>query len=130
MYQIANATAVQEMTSLLSIGDFSELCEVRPSTLRYWDEIGLLTPALRNAENGYRYYSLDQIVVISILQILHSLHIPLRSMLDIGKNPTPEQLRALCQSCDEQLEAKIAEMRANQEMLRSYAALIEDGQAA
>ena len=41
---------------MLSIGEFSKICQVSAKTLRYYDEIGLLRPEEINPENGYRYY--------------------------------------------------------------------------
>ena len=46
---------------MLSIGEFSNICQVSTKTLRYYAEIGLLEPSEVNPENGYRYYSIDQL---------------------------------------------------------------------
>ena len=46
---------------MLSIGEFSNICQVSTKALRYYDEIGLLKPSEINPENGYRYYSIDQL---------------------------------------------------------------------
>lgn len=46
---------------MLSIGEFSKICEVTTKTLRYYDEIGLISPSEINPENGYRYYSIKQL---------------------------------------------------------------------
>jgi DNA-binding transcriptional MerR regulator len=46
---------------MLSIGEFSNICKVSTKTLRYYDEIGLLKPSEINPENGYRYYSIEQL---------------------------------------------------------------------
>ncbi len=46
---------------MLSIGEFSNICKVSPKTLRYYAEIGLLEPIEVNPENGYRYYSIEQL---------------------------------------------------------------------
>ena len=42
---------------MLSIGEFSNICQVSTKTLRYYAEIGLILPDEINPENGYRYYS-------------------------------------------------------------------------
>ena len=42
---------------MLSIGEFSKICQVSTKTLRYYAEIGLILPDEINLENGYRYYS-------------------------------------------------------------------------
>lgn len=46
---------------MLTIGEFSNICRVSTKTLRYYAEIGLLMPNEINPENGYRYYSIDQL---------------------------------------------------------------------
>lgn len=45
---------------MLAIGEFSKICGVSTKTLRYYDEIGLIRPVEINTENGYRYYSIEQ----------------------------------------------------------------------
>ena len=46
---------------MLSIGEFSNICQVSAKTLRYYAEIGLLEPSEVNPENGYRYYVIEQL---------------------------------------------------------------------
>jgi len=49
---------------MLSIGEFSRLCMVTTKTLRHYDLIGLLKPKELNNENGYRYYSVEQLGIM------------------------------------------------------------------
>ena len=51
---------------MFRIGDFSRLCRVPVSTLRYYADIGLLEPAQVDRFTSYRYYTLDQFPVASI----------------------------------------------------------------
>lgn len=46
---------------MLTIGEFSNICRVSTKTLRYYAEIGLILPDEINPENGYRYYSINQL---------------------------------------------------------------------
>ncbi len=46
---------------MLKIGEFSNICKVSTKTLRYYAEIGLILPDKIHPENGYRYYSTDQL---------------------------------------------------------------------
>ena len=46
---------------MLTIGEFSNICRVSTKTLRYYAEIGLILPDEINPENGYRYYSIEQL---------------------------------------------------------------------
>ena len=52
---------------MLSIGEFSKICKVSTKTLRYYDEIGLINPSKINQENGYRYYSIEQLETMLLI---------------------------------------------------------------
>ena len=55
----------EEKTSdtLYKIGMFAAMNHITVKTLRFYEEQGLLMPALTNQENGYRYYTLAQMAV-------------------------------------------------------------------
>lgn len=57
---------------MLSIGEFSKICRVSAKTLRYYSEIGLLLPDEINPENGYRYYSINQLETMLFINRLKS----------------------------------------------------------
>ena len=42
-------------------------------TLHYYDHIGVLKPALRNPDNGRRYYSFDQVYKLSSIRFMRKL---------------------------------------------------------
>ena len=46
---------------LISIGNFSKICSVSVKTLRYYDKIGLVKPAMVDNITGYRYYDEEQL---------------------------------------------------------------------
>lgn len=62
---------------MLSIGEFSKICSVSTKTLRYYAEIGLLIPDEINPENGYRYYSIEQLETMLLINRLKSYHFSL-----------------------------------------------------
>jgi len=45
----------------LMSGEFARRCRLPVSTLRYYDKIGLLTPAVVDPSSGYRHYTPDQL---------------------------------------------------------------------
>ena len=71
---------------MLSIGDFSKICNVSTKTLRYYAEIGLILPNEINNENGYRYYSIEQLETMLFIKRLKSYNFSL------------EQIKAILQS--------------------------------
>ena len=50
--------------TLYKIGMFAAMNHVTIKTLRFYEEQGLLIPALINQENGYRYYTLSQMAAL------------------------------------------------------------------
>lgn len=50
---------------MFKIGEFSKLTQVSVRMLRYYDEMGLLTPAEIDTWNGYRMYSAEQISILN-----------------------------------------------------------------
>lgn len=68
---------------MLSIGEFSNICKVSTKTLRYYAEIGLLTPREVNPENGYRYYSVDQLEKMLFINRLKAYSFSLEEIKEI-----------------------------------------------
>ncbi len=62
---------------MLSIGDFSNICKVSTKTLRYYAEIGLILPEEINPENGYRYYSINQLQTMLLIKRLKAYNFSL-----------------------------------------------------
>lgn len=65
---------------MLSIGEFSKVCEVSTKTLRYYEEIGLIIPDEINSENDYRYYSVRQLQKMLFINHLKSYHFSLEEI--------------------------------------------------
>lgn len=57
---------------MLTIGEFSNICKVSTKTLRYYAEIGLILPDEINPESGYRYYSINQLEKMLLINRLKS----------------------------------------------------------
>lgn len=55
------------------IGMFSKLGRVTIKTLHHYDEVGLLTPAHVDEENGYRYYTTDQLFRLNEIVALRQM---------------------------------------------------------
>lgn len=68
---------------MLSIGEFSNICKVSTKTLRYYAEIGLLLPSEINPENGYRYYSVEQLETMLFINRLKTYKFSLEEIKTI-----------------------------------------------
>jgi DNA-binding transcriptional MerR regulator len=76
---------------LVSIREFSDFTGVKQSVLRYYDAIGLFQP-LERGENNYRYYSLEQIQTIKLIDTLRTLNVPLKKIEEIMEFRNPEKM--------------------------------------
>ena len=117
------------MNPLLPIKEFSEMCGVTVSTLRYWDELGLLSPARRNGDTRYRYYSPNQVMTAGLLESLVKLDIPLKTFAEAYRETAPECFLGLFRDCDRRFETEIAKLYAMKAILRNYASLMEESQS-
>lgn len=68
------------MENLLSIGEVAKIRNVNVQSLRYYEKLGILIPAHINPETGYRYYSLEQIMILDTIILCVDLGIPLKDL--------------------------------------------------
>ena len=64
-----------------TIGQMAELCNVSAKQLRHYDANGILAPARRDPQSGYRFYTENQIEEILLIQEMHAIGLSLK---DIG----------------------------------------------
>lgn len=70
------------MKDFFTIGEMSKLFNIKITTLRYYDEIGLLKPQYTNGETKYRYYSTQQFERLNSIKYLRALGVPISELLD------------------------------------------------
>ena len=81
------------MKQYFKIGEISKLYQISVDTLRYYEELGLLTP--KRGENGYRLYRLNDIWRLNVIRDLRGLGFPMeriREYLNDRSIHTTEQL--------------------------------------
>lgn len=71
---------------MFRIGDFSRIARVSARLLRFYDEIGLLTPARADSQTGYRYYTVAQLSDLNRILVLKELGFSLEQVRDIVKS--------------------------------------------
>lgn len=92
----------QEKTSdtLYKIGMFAMMNHVTVKTLRFYEEQGLLMPALIHPETGYRYYTLSQIAMLHQITALKLAGFTLEEIVRINSGADEEAvLLKKSQSC-------------------------------
>lgn len=76
---------------MLSIGEFSKISNVTTKTLRYYDEINLIKPAIVK-DNGYRYYNVLQLKDILLINKLKHYMFSLDEISKVLKSPYDDLL--------------------------------------
>lgn len=81
---------------MLRIGEFSRLSQVTVKTLRYYDEIGLLTPAHVDPLTNHRSYQAEQLPRIHRIVALKELGLSLEQIaLMLDDSPDVEKMRGM-----------------------------------
>ena len=81
----------------MHIKEFAKLTGVSVRTLHYYDEIGLLKPALVDAQNGYRFYDENSLLRMQEILFYRELDFPLKSILEILSSPDYDKQKALAE---------------------------------
>ena len=115
------------MKDMLTIKEFSKLSGIEQTTLRYWDDIGLFTPAKRNPENNYRYYSPEQIISVNFITVLSDLNIPLKTISELEKTRTPESIVNLIEQQEQRLDMEMRKIREQYTIMHTRLELIKYG---
>lgn len=75
-----------ERKNLFPIGEVSKLFHISVSSLRHYENIGLLTPEYVSPDSGYRYYGTEQFEILNTIRYLRALDMPLSEIEDFLKN--------------------------------------------
>ena len=95
---------------MLKIGVFSKFSQIPVSVLRYYDEIGLLSPAHTDAETGYRYYRTEQLSDVNRIIALKNLGLPLNQIQHLmNENISVSEIRGILLLRKSQIEQSIEE---------------------
>ena len=93
--------------TLYKIGMFAAMNRVTVKTLRFYEEQGLLMPALIHPETGYRYYTLSQMAVLHQITALKMAGFTLEEIVRINSGADEQEVLLKKKS---ELLIKIAEL--------------------
>lgn len=68
--------------TLFQIGEVMKIMGITRKTLRVYEDMGLLTPAVQDEESGYRYYSADNMTQIRAIRSLQMLGLSLKEVAE------------------------------------------------
>ena len=96
------------MEARFTVGEMARLGGVSKQTLIYYDREGVFRPSLVDPDNGYRYYTADQLEILDSVLLLREMGVPLREIRAHMEAPTAEEtielLRGQRRTAEEKLE--------------------------
>jgi DNA-binding transcriptional MerR regulator len=105
------------------IGLFSKISKTSIKTLRYYDEIGLLKPAQIDRDNGYRYYTSDQLFTLHRIVAMRQIGLSLEEVAAVLKS---KQVEDVLEQRKAEIETQLEELR--DQLSRLYHYLLEMGE--
>jgi DNA-binding transcriptional MerR regulator len=120
---------------LLKIGDFAKIAGTNLRTLRYYEELGLLSPAQRS-QGGFRYYRQTDLNRLNMIRDLQELGLHLDRIRDLMSTRDAAEdrvvfLRRVREALDEQdrlLRERIAGLEEQRSRIAAAASKISDCQ--
>lgn len=111
---------------MLTISQFSKLSDTSRKLLIYYDNNGIFHPEFTD-ENGYRYYSFDQLRYYFRICVFKELGMPLKEISNYLQNYSPEKEVDILKQQDDILAKKIRELTSSRDMLHSRLERLKDG---
>lgn len=106
---------------MFRIGDFSRLCMVPTSALRYYDEQGLFKPMQVDPLTGYRYYSAMQLPRLNRLLALKDMGLSLEQIARLlDEDLTPEQIRGMLKIKQVELQQQVKDGQKRLERIKVW----------
>ncbi len=99
---------------MFRIGEFSRIAQVSGRLLRYYDEIGLLSPDFTDPQTGYRYYSANQLPRLNRILVLKELGLSLEQVARLlDQQTSTEEIRGMLTLRKAQIERTVQEEMAH-----------------
>lgn len=111
---------------MFKIGEFSRVCRVPVSALRYYADIGLLQPSHTDPFTGYRYYSAAQLPRLNRILALKELGLSLEQITAMLNDAlSADEIRGMLRLKKAEMQQQVAEQQARLDRLEARLRLIE-----
>lgn len=111
----------------MKISEFAQVTGITRRNLLFYDEIGLLSPAMIDENNHYRYYTYQQIDTANVINVLRETGMPLKKIKEYLRGRSPEKLIRMLDTQKKCVQEKIAVLLQTVGMLDTRIELTEQG---
>ncbi|MEA4846004.1 MAG: MerR family transcriptional regulator [Clostridiaceae bacterium] len=114
----------------MKISEFAQVTGIARRNLLFYDKIGLLSPAMIDENNKYRYYTYHQIDTANVITVLREIGMPLKEIKEYLYRRSPEKLIYLLETQKRIVQEKIKMLIQISDMMDTRIDLIEKGLSA
>lgn len=114
--------------NLFPIGEVSKMFHISVSSLRHYENIGLLTPKYISRESGYRYYGTEQFEVLNTIRYLRALDMPLSEIEDFLKNKDTSAIEKKLLQQKQVVQEKERELKRIEQKINNRLSWLADAQ--
>ena len=111
--------------ALLSIGKMAALNQISVSTLRLYDEKGLLTPCYIDPKTGYRYYNINQNARLDMIVYMKELGMSLAEIAQVLQKEDISLIEEILSKKNEQLHQQMRQLKARHDAVERAILSIE-----
>lgn len=116
----------KNLKNYFTTGEFARLCNVKKHTLFHYDQIGILCPEIV-MDNGYRYYSHNQLEIFYTISMLKELDMPLADIKRYLDQRSPLAFLELLEQQQKEVTEKIKELQWLERFIRTKMELTQEG---
>lgn len=117
---------MNSVDKLFQIGEIAKLFRLSVSSIRHYEDLGLVQPEYVDPTTGYRYYSTRQFEVLHTIRYLRMLDMPLGEIRAFVQNRDLDRIQTLLQLQKDAVEQKQRELEAIQRKIDHRLWQLED----
>lgn len=102
------------------INEVSKITEIPVSTLRYYSNENLVTPAFRDKSNNYNYYSLEQIFNLKLINYIRNLGISLEQIKEYIFTKEEDKFEKILKEIISEVQNKIVCLKNQKKILEKH----------
>lgn len=108
------------------IGKVEKMCKISKKTLRYYDKVGILSPDEVLNENGYRYYSKDNMLSIPLIKYYKQIGFKLEEIKKLIHESEYRDREAVFREKIDELEELEKEISLKKKAIKDWHSLVKE----